>query len=155
MELTEFSIQKSINFLFPPENTTFPNVNLWGWEMDLALVSTSYYLTEIEIKLTSQDWKRDIEKAKWTESYLIRKRQKFVKKFFYAVPDHLLADMPDHVSIETGLIIVSEKGGARLIRDSVTQKGCEKLEQRTVTNLYKKMYDRTPWWDKERKWSRK
>jgi len=151
MKLTEFSIQKSLNFLFPPNNTTFPNVNLWGWEIDLALISTSYYLTEIEIKLSSQDWKRDIDKAKWTASYLIRKRQKFVKKFFYAVPDYLLADMPDHVSIETGLIVVSEKGIAILIRDAVSQKGCEKLKQIEVTNLYKKMYYKTLWWDKEKR----
>jgi len=146
MEFTESSIQRSVNFLFPPTYVTFPNVNLFGWEMDLALVSTSYYLTEIEIKLVAQDWKRDINKMKWTEGYLIKKRKKYIKKFYYAIPVYLLPDIPKHVDHETGLIVIDEKG-ARIIREAVGQR-TEKLEQRMITNLYKKMYHRNPWWDK-------
>lgn len=153
VKLTERNIQKHVFCHWPDGYTSFPNVNLFGWEMDLALVSKSDYLTEIEIKLTLSDWKRDGDKDKFLNIHLYPKRFRYIKYFYYAVPEKLLPKTPDFVTDETGIITFNERGLVTVQRQPTCRKGCEKLTNRMVAQLYSKFYWRYRWWDS--KWDPK
>jgi len=152
-KLTERDIQKHVFYHWPDGYTSFPNVNLFGWEMDLALVSKSDYLTEVEIKLTLSDWKIDCKKMKFLNPQYAQKMFKHIKYFYYAVPEKLLPKMPDHVSPDTGIITFNERGLVTVERQPTCRKGCEKLSSRLVAQLYSKFYWRYRWWDS--KWDPK
>jgi len=66
-----------------------PNLS-WGlleWEADLAVVTNSGWLWEVEIKVRSADWHIDKEKAKWV---LMEKPGALVpRRFYYAAPHEL------------------------------------------------------------------
>jgi len=147
LKLTERVIQKTVYFLWPDGYTSFPNVNLFGWEMDLALVSNSNYLTEVEIKLTLSDWKRDCKKEKFMNVQYHPKRFKYIKYFYYAIPEKLLSKMPDHVSPDTGIITFDSHGVVTIHRQAQSRKGCEKLTDRRIVELFSKFYWRYRWWD--------
>lgn len=104
-------IQKAVAALFE-RHTVIPNVYLGGFELDMAIVSKDWYLTEVEIKVSRSDWMRDKEKKKWvveakSKINYYRKRHK-VTKFFYAVPEKLLKNIPEFVTPETGLISINQ-----------------------------------------------
>lgn len=153
LKLTERSIQKKVFFAWPDGYTSFPNVNLFGWEMDLAMVSSSDYLTEIEVKITLSDWKADCKKDKFLNIEHYPKRFKYIKYFYYAVPEKLLTKIPAFVSEDTGIISICKDSGIEIIRQAVARKGCEKLTSRLVAQLYSKFYWRYRWWDS--KWDSK
>jgi hypothetical protein len=67
------------------QNRIFPNVLMYDWEADLVSISKSDFLTEIEVKVTTADWKADIKKDKWKSRYWPN-----VSRFYYAVPQDLL-----------------------------------------------------------------
>src|SRR5665213_2391523 len=59
-----------------------PNVS-WGflnYEADMLVVSKARYCTEIEVKISLQDWKKDFEKRKH------RHRDERIKFQYYACP---------------------------------------------------------------------
>lgn len=147
LKLTERIVQKAIYFYWPDGYTSFPNVNLFGWEMDLALVSSSMYLTEIEIKLTLSDWKRDCKKGKFLNPQHAPKMFKHIKYFYYAVPERLLPKTPDFVTAETGIITFNLEGKCRVERQPTARKNSEKINQRHMMRLYSKFYYRYSWWD--------
>lgn len=69
--------------------TMVPNINLGsGDEMDLAVLTPSGLLWEVEIKTTLHDWKRDLEKLKWKLPPDLPYRP---ARFYYAVPHSLIA----------------------------------------------------------------
>jgi len=85
---------KEIAFLLVQRNTPFnlrknlccvENVS-WGfdfdWEIDLLCLSKSKHLTEIEIKITMQDWKQDALKSKHKN----RNGWGRLRNFYYALP---------------------------------------------------------------------
>lgn len=80
--------------------TCVPNAYIGGGEMDMAVVTRAGYLGEVEIKLTVSDWNADRAKGKWQFE---RDRQK-VSRFWYAVPEGLLAKVPAWVPPTCGLI---------------------------------------------------
>lgn len=104
-----------------------PNVS-WGMlpdEADLIVLSKTGYLTEVEVKVSLSDWKADLEKRKWL-------RKKFqnglVKRFFYAAPEALAARHAElALPSMAGVISVSERGEATVIRPAATFPGHKKL----------------------------
>ncbi len=84
-------------------NVIVPRV-YWGraeyHECDLLMVSAAGYLTEIEIKVSKADLKRDAEKPH-------RHRSNEIKRLFFALPDYLESDdCIDLVPERAGIIIV-------------------------------------------------
>lgn len=97
--LSEREIQLYLIQLFDwQKQMVIPNVNLYGGEMDLCLVSRAGLVTEIEIKLSLADWRHDIEKGKWADP----NRNK-VSKFWYCVPKELADKIPDWVPEDAGV----------------------------------------------------
>lgn len=63
-----------------------PNLS-WGlleWEADLAVVTTSGWLYEVEIKTTATDWHKDREKWKW--DVMDKPGVLSPRRFYYAAP---------------------------------------------------------------------
>lgn len=73
-----------------------------GGQADLIFVSKAGYVTEIEVKISRADWKKDASKSKW------QRPRPHIARFFYAVPESLLAEgLPDWCPPEAGVLAVS------------------------------------------------
>lgn len=70
-------------------------------EADLFVVSKSRYATEIEVKTSLADWKNDFKKKK-------HQTLKWIKYFYYAVPEELADKIPDEVDPRYGIIACSQ-----------------------------------------------
>lgn len=77
-----------------------PEFEVDGGRADLAILSRSGYITEIEIKVSLSDWNADREKDKF------KTRRPHVRRFFYAVPRALAEKIPDWVPPEAGILTV-------------------------------------------------
>lgn len=86
-----------------------PNVFIsGGHECDLLVLSTSGYATEIEIKTSKQDLKRDKQKSHTHDS-------KKIKYLYFAIPEKLEKDIA-LIPEKAGILIV-EGGYVRKIKD--------------------------------------
>lgn len=139
-------IQKAVASLYD-KHTVIPNVYLGGFELDLAVISKDWYLTEVEVKVSMSDWKRDEFKKKWVvenaaKTNYYRKRHK-VSRFYYAVPSELAKSIPEFVTPETGIIEVYtspyQKGiWAKVIRESKRIKQ-NRLNSKEINGLLRAM----------------
>ncbi len=93
------------NYFNPRTNLIVPNVS-WGMglhECDLLILSQAGYLTEVEIKVSKADLKRD--QKKWHGH-----RSLAIKRLFFALPHYLESiDCIEMVPERAGIIIVSAK----------------------------------------------
>lgn len=114
-----------------------PNIS-WGMnvhECDLFIISSSGYVTEVEIKVSKHDLLNDVKKKHKHES-------KLIKKLFFAIPENLEPYI-DSIPERAGIIIVAEKQiytnsfkkGIKVIRDAQINKGCEKLSPKAITKV--------------------
>ena len=74
-------------------NTIVPNVYLGARrdEMDLAIISQSGLLWEVEIKVSMSDWKADFNKPKWKRGQRVLPCHP--ARFYYAVPFELVPEI--------------------------------------------------------------
>ncbi len=104
MKLLTIDIEITLaEFFNSRQNIIVPNV-FWGlsftYEIDLLILSTSNYATEVEIKISKGDIKRDLSK-----STCAHKSNK-IKKFYFAVPDYLVDC--EYIPEDVGLISVKK-----------------------------------------------
>ena len=106
-----------------------PNVS-WGLDLsgeaDLLALSDANYLTEIEIKISVADFRRDAGKSKHRQPFWPG-RVDLVSAFYYAMP----ATMPSKIASDfpferAGLITVNEYGIASVIQKAPARP-CRKL----------------------------
>jgi len=144
------------------QNQCFPNVHVYDWEADFVLVTPANYMWEVEVKLTHGDWKIDAKKGKWTSL-----NWKFVSRFYYAVPEHLLEKqehkaegwgwwkdlgrtfepkykIPEHVPEWAGILVFIENGSRLYVREIRAPKvlGKTKTGTGTLKRLYRSTYYR-------------
>lgn len=85
------------------QNIIVPNVS-WGlgfkYELDMLILSPSRYATEIEIKISKSDIKKDLQKS------IHAHNSNRIKYFYFAVPDYL-KDC-EYIPVDAGLISVYE-----------------------------------------------
>jgi len=125
----------------PRQNLIIPNVS-WGFgvhECDLLVVSGSGYLTEIEIKISKSDLKKDLDKSHAHES-------KKIRYLYFAIPEKLL-DCTDLIPERAGIIccyknkreITGYSGGqkqyveipkAKIIRKATPQTSCKPIDDK-------------------------
>ena len=98
------------NFFNPRQNLIVPNV-WWGLDLnhecDLLVVSKSGFATEIEIKTSIQDLKKDLKKSHGHVS-------KKIRKLFFAMPEEMIK--PDFVPIRAGIISIYRQNSQNLCR---------------------------------------
>lgn len=101
-----------MRFLDFRQNIVVPNVS-WGMrfaeggalhECDILALSKSGYATEIEIKISKSDLKKD---AKKPHSH----RHRAIKRLFFAVPEHLREFAMTHIPERAGLLVVTGMNG--------------------------------------------
>ena len=115
--------------------------------MDLAIVSKNNYLTEMEIKVSLQDWKNDAKKDKWKSSY-----RKYVAYLWYCIPLALYdkLDKVEHMKDDYGIITfepVWQEGKGYWLSMDVKRKAqqlprTEKLDKQQLDKIVKKGYHR-------------
>jgi hypothetical protein len=105
-----------------------PNVT-WGlhfnYELDLAILSSSDYLYEVEIKISKSDLIKDKEKDKWRYHDLVNR----IRKLWFAVPEKL-KDLIDYIPSKSGFLIVSNIGKVTEIRKPVIDNNAKKLSEK-------------------------
>lgn len=115
---------------------SIPNVS-YGFfkdrEVDLLVVSKANYLTEIEIKISLSDLKKDSEKFKFQ-----KERSNLIKDFYYAMPEKLWDKIKDNPPIPeyAGVIVVTNKS-AKLIRKSQSYNKAKKITDLQLMKLYR------------------
>ena len=117
------------------DNLIVPNIT-WGLgfthELDVLVMSRAGYVTEVEIKTSAQDLKRDLLKRHGHRSTRIRNH-------YLAVPENLvelgLATFPPH----WGVLKVNFRengGGCWSVRMPKTNKEAKPLMAKEITHLY-------------------
>jgi hypothetical protein len=103
------------------QNVIIPNVS-WGigldYEADLIVVSKAKYVTEIELKVSKSDLKRDRDKRKWKPKpeYDFRgELYNVVKKQFFGIPEDL-GDSINFIPSHCGVIMVRPNGRCHMER---------------------------------------
>ena len=111
--MTSAEIERAIILTWAPANTLIvPNVAQgfvrWG-EIDILKVEKSLYLTEIEIKTSLSDLKREWRKRRWGPVYQDWFR-KTIRRYFIAMPEDIYEKgrdvIPDWVG--AGILTVEE-----------------------------------------------
>ena len=107
--MTSADIERAIIRTWNPrQNLLVPNVS-WGFfnwgEVDLLKVEKSGYLTEIEIKASLSDLKREWKKMRWSPVYQEWFR-KSIRRYFIAMPEGLY---------EKGREIIPDWAGAGIL----------------------------------------
>lgn len=88
-------------YFSPRQNLIVPNVS-WGFdihECDLLVMSPSGYLTEVEIKVSLSDLKKDGEK-------LHEHEDKRIKKLYFALPQYLYDKGKAYIPERAGILVV-------------------------------------------------
>jgi len=139
-----------------------PNIHLGGNdEMDMGILSPSRLLWEVEIKISRDDWHRDIQKKKWVFLASDTIYAWTPSRFYYAVPRRLVykddvsqAQVPDWVPDKAGIIAVYNHRSTKTWPDgsqSVIDKPTasivrtakplhrNKLEDKYVDEMYRKL----------------
>lgn len=109
----------------------------WGmlpWEADLLVMSNAGYVSEIEIKTSIADLKRDPKKRKFLHPYMIERAATLLKHRWYAMPvavwEHKAAAAC--VPEDAGVIVVLDAEGYR--PDLNTGWMGVKIERQAATN---------------------
>lgn len=111
-------------------NLIVPNIHwsMLAYEADLVVLTKSNYATEIEIKVSKADLKKDKEKRHFHDSI-------YFKYFYYAVPhslqDFALTEIPD----EAGLYVVRESGRTNCVRKAKERSDYKKWTDEERTKL--------------------
>ena len=111
----ELSIAKYFGYR---QNLIIPNVS-WGmgleYEADIMVISQSRYCTEIELKISKSDLKRDHNKRKWKHDKYCRYGGEIIRRQFFGIPESL-KDAIEFIPPQCGILIVSDLGKVHLER---------------------------------------
>lgn len=100
-KFTERVLQQAVaRFFDPRKNLIVPNVaQTFAHECDILVLSKAGYATEVEIKVSAADLRKDFSKQKHT-----RDRSKLLARFFYCVPSELVELAQQLVPVEYGIL---------------------------------------------------
>ena len=107
------------------QNVIIPNVS-WGmglgYEADIIVISKSRYCTEVELKISRADLKRDRNKRKWklNTPRWSEERYDIIRRQFFCIPE-VLCDAIEFIPPQCGIIWVSEIGRVHLERAAKTK----------------------------------
>lgn len=113
------------------------------WEADLLVCSMSGYLTEVEIKVTFQDWKIDKFKTKFSGyggqmTPAVESWWRLIKNFYYAAPMDLAKRWPEiGIPDWAGVIGIPEQGNNYVLNGPVVLRPCVVREHKKLTDAQK------------------
>lgn len=106
-----------------------PNIS-WGanvHECDLFVVSKSGYATEVEIKISAADLKKDALKRHGHRSDKIR-------YLYFAIPKKLIKHWK-HIPARAGVYVIDHKGGVHVLRKPQRNKVARRLTEKEIANI--------------------
>jgi hypothetical protein len=108
----EIILAKHFNFR---RNIIVPNISygILDYEADLVILTPSGYATEIEIKVTASDLKKDLKKRH-------KHRNDLIHYFYFAIP-HYLEKYIDDIPKNAGILKIKDYGGRSYVS---TIRGC-------------------------------
>lgn len=144
-----------VHFDWHSSNRCYPRVHLFPWESDLLVVTEAGYATEVEVKVSYADWAGDAKKDKWEPSVHTYRHNgaygkhdihevrgwKYIKKFYYAVPQSIADKVPKNLPEYAGILAVRPKGQVIVVRSAEARKA-EKLTAEMKDRLHGSMYYR-------------
>lgn len=123
-----------VNFLDCRKHLIVPNVS-WGMfshELDLAVLSSKGYLTEIEIKVDRSDLIKNKNKKHFRGKF----PEPRIKYLYFAMPQKFDPDFIfQHIPDTAGLIHVDNSGKCSIIRKGIAQRNCIKLTEKEKYQL--------------------
>jgi len=120
--------------VFVVPNTYLVSKSTYRYEADLLVLSQAAYGTEIEIKVSNWDLKRDVNKAHKHDCPKI-------KYLYFAGPSNMQNMFETHAPIHAGIILVDERG-ARIHRKPVASREAHKWTAQERITLFKNCYHR-------------
>lgn len=113
-----------------------------GWESDLLLVSKSDYLTEVEVKISVADFKREFTaKAKKHECIKQgktgRRAQGIISRYYFAIPSDLWVKIHDMIPEEYGIIVVYKRHSRTKLPLAHVVRHSKRFDARKVTEKEK------------------
>lgn len=110
-------------------NIVVPNIS-WGagvHECDIFSVSGAGWATEIEIKISAADLKKDASKKHGHRSNKI-------KFLYFAIPKKMLRYWK-HIPARAGVYVVDQKGGVHRLRQAVKNETAHVLSEKEIANI--------------------
>ena len=127
--MNEKAIQKAIAVHLGINYTVIPNVSFYGfhgsYEADLIWITDREYLTEVEIKCSIGDFRRDFQKHFYHSFNKVR-------TFYYALPKQLFDSHKKEITMLSqkmgaGLIIIDDNARVYFHQKPIARKEAEKL----------------------------
>ena len=123
-------------------NTVMVEWEVDGGRADFVIISKARYLTDMEIKVTADDRKKDGKKIKWTTPL-----RPHVSRFYYCVPEFLVDSAPPNLPEGVGILAVGGRSRPRgdwvgERRKAQRLKGAKKISAETIQAIYKAAYYR-------------
>lgn len=81
-----------------------------GYESDFIFINGNDHITDVEIKITLSDFKKEFKKKK-IHTFFNSIAQNKIKHYYFAVPDYLYPKIKDLVPDWAGVIIVNKDDG--------------------------------------------
>lgn len=93
---------------------------------DMIFISDVGYITEVEIKISRSDWRADFKKSKWKnpERYMA-----YIKKFYYAAPEHIAKNPPPGIPECAGIISIGQRDNGYYFRDIIKKARIRKSDK--------------------------
>lgn len=129
------------------DNWCMHEFEIAGGRADLVSIRRdSRYATEYEIKISLADLQADILKDKWKS-----KGRKYIKYFYYVIPDILAGKIPADLPPGAGILVVSD--GAKVahwdrlpidtistLRPAVANPDVERVPEEHIKSMHKNCY---------------
>lgn len=109
------------------KNYIVPNTTMFGYEIDLLIVSKSGYGTEVEIKVSKGDLRKDAKKYHHHFNHRI-------KYLWFAMP-YTLMNCVDLVPERAGIYLVGENGVVNIHRQASVNKDAIKWDDKNIIKL--------------------
>lgn len=96
--------------------TMCPNLMMFGWEMDMCLLTRAGLVHEYEVKISMGDWNADQKKDKWHPERshnhrAITEGRKKISRFNYVVSEAMASRIPAWVPVKAGIWAYGWRGG--------------------------------------------
>ncbi|SIT43718.1 conserved hypothetical protein [Paraburkholderia piptadeniae] len=147
--LVEAAIRRHVdhrrNILIPEATVRWPTGGKRGeYRADFIMISSSDYATELEVKISLGDWRKDLSKPKWVGM------PGWITRFVYVVPEQL--GIPEWVPAHAGIWHVKPArvdhfstqpdGYEIVIARAPHVLGREKIPSAVVSTWYRNLYYR-------------
>lgn len=108
---------------------------IFGHETDFLSINKSGYVTEVEIKISKADFKKDFTKKHHHESG-------YIKYFYYAVPYYMVDFALENLPENAGLLVVSPAlpvGKILVYKEAIAKKGARKVTDEHIAKIERLM----------------